>query len=71
MALHASGCVRACVQAELFVDMRPCDVLSLERAVICKSALPRAGGVKLGQHGRQSERGMGWDGQRRRRRDAA
>lgn len=36
--------------------MRPCDALSIERVVICKSALPWAGGVKLGKQERKRVR---------------
>lgn len=38
------------------VYMCACDALSIERVVICKSALPRAGGVKLGKGGRNRRR---------------
>lgn len=41
--------------------MRPCDALSIERVVICKSALPWAGGVKLGEQERKRMR-EGWEG---------
>lgn len=41
--------------------MRLCDALSIERVVICKSALPWAGGVKLGKQ--RGKRGReGWEG---------
>ena len=50
MALHAWECVWVCVcLSEASVYMRACDALSIERVVICKSALPWAGGVKLGK----------------------
>lgn len=39
--------------------MCACDALSIERVVICKSALPWAGGVKLGKQNRKRETGRG------------
>lgn len=35
--------------------MRLCDALSIKRVVICKSALPWAGGVKLGKKERDGQ----------------
>ena len=35
--------------------MRLCDALSIERLVICKSALPWAGGVKVGRQEEKRE----------------
>ena len=55
-------CVRACVWAKLSVYMRLCDALSIERLVICKSALPWAGGVKVG---RQEQKREGREGKGR------
>lgn len=52
--------VRVCVWARLSVYMRLCDVLSIKRVVICKSALLWAGGVKLGKQG--EKRGEGREG---------
>ena len=48
-------CVRACVWSKLSVYMRLCDALSIERLVICKSALPWAGGVKVGRQEEKRE----------------
>lgn len=45
---------------ELYINMRPCDTLSIERVVICKSALPWTGGVKLGKQDRERVR-EGWE----------
>lgn len=48
--------VRVCVCLSEAFYMRLCDALSIERVVICKSALPWAGGVKLGKQGRKRGR---------------
>lgn len=49
MALHAWECASG---TRLSVYMHVCDALSIKRVVICKSALPWAGGVKLGKEER-------------------
>lgn len=50
-------CVYVFVSERSFsVYMRLCDALSIEKVVICKSALPWAGGVKLGKQERKSVR---------------
>lgn len=48
---------RARVPARLSEASRPCDALSIEKVVICKSPLLWAGGVKLGERGRRSGTG--------------
>lgn len=51
---HGTACLE-CVCVCVCVYMCACDALSIERVVICKSALPWAGGVKLGEQEREGE----------------
>lgn len=66
MSSHKDGqrdaaCLRVCVRVPVCLSaaLPPCDVLSIERVVICKSPLPWTGGVKVGEQDRKSERGTG------------
>lgn len=45
---------RVC-ESNAAVCMCACEALSIERVLICKSALPRAGGVKVGEGQRKME----------------